>query len=170
MADNAMWGDGKIEFRRWETPFENEGKFLDIAEVAFGPAELPNWVWDPPPSLLKRPRDGTLVALIDLQKRQGFAPPVVYKVVFEEAKSFRVVEEDGLLDVWVAMRDMGGLPFGPPDQPPATFCVRNDNWSRESVLSFFHETDDGWSYVIATDDRCLEVLARYPPDITLEQP
>ena len=166
MSDNAMWGDGTIEFSRWETPFENDGKFVDIGEIVHGPEELPNWVWDPPPSLLKNPAEASLIALVDVQKRQGFAPPVVYKVVFEGVRSFRVVDESALQEFWGAMGDKGLL-LGTPLRPPATFRVRNHVWSRDAVFSFMRETDDGWSYVIATDNQCLEVLALEPPDITL---
>lgn len=39
-----------------------------------------------------------------------------------------------------------------------TFRVRNHGWTEESPLSFMHERVGGWSYVIATDGQCVEML------------
>ena len=85
-------------------------------------------------------------------------------MTFSEVSAFRALDEGGLPEFWWETKARGGRPG------LTTFRVRNHAWSHESFLSFFHGTAEGWSHVIATDGLCVEVVARNPPEITLETP
>ncbi len=53
---------------------------------------------------------------------------------------------------------MWGADAQAPRRGRITFKVRNHGWTEESPLSFVHGRVGGWSYVIATDDQCVEML------------
>jgi len=165
MADKPLWGDGAIEFGRWETPFENDTVWL--VELTWGGGtswsdeERPQWTNR---SLHKSPYDAVLVVLVTVhppdQIRSDPAHDPLYRVSFDSVRAFRVLDEGGLPD------------FGYPDAqgrlpPGTTFRVRNHTWSKESLLAFLW-ADDGWSYAITTGGDCIEVVAADPPVITLE--
>jgi hypothetical protein len=73
----------------------------------------------------------------------------------------RLLDEGGLLEFWEKTKELGGRPG------KTTFRVRNHAWTDESFVSFL-ATNDGWSFVIASDNECLEVLSANPPTITEE--
>ena len=135
------FGNGELEFSRWETPFENaklwvlgvsyEERTLDVHVVVYSSDGVP------------------------------LAPEPIYRLRFGDVAAFRVLDEGGLLGLWAQTPAMGR----PGD---STFRVRNHLWTSESILSFIHGTEDGWSFVIATDGECVEILAPNPPTITLE--
>lgn len=79
----------------------------------------------------------------------------VYEVNFEAAETFRVLDERGLLDIWGAEGWKG----------VNTAKVRGHPWSEESFLEFFSHSTDGWSFLIATDWTCVEVVTESEPDI-----
>ena len=135
------FGKGELEFSRWETPFENAK--LWVREVFY--------------------EERTLNVRVAVHWADGvlLSPEPTYRLRFQEVDAFRVLDEGGLLELWEQTSETGR----PGD---STFRVRNHLWTRESFLSFHHGTDDGWSFVIATDGECVEVLARNPPNITLE--
>jgi hypothetical protein len=87
----------------------------------------------------------------------------VYRLSFDTVSAYRVLDEHGLMQFWQKTEELGGRPG------QTTFRVRNHLWSEESPLSFLG-TQDGWSFVIATDDDCIEIVARTPPAIELEEP
>lgn len=141
------FGDGKFEFGRWETPFENTS--VDVIDLAWGAGPL----W---PLVVR-----VQVAGSD-EATQADDP--LCRVTFSEVSAFRALDEGGLPEFWWETKARGGRPG------LTTFRVRNHAWSHESFLSFFHGTAEGWSHVIATDGLCVEVVARNPPEITLETP
>jgi hypothetical protein len=138
--EKPIWGDGNLEFARWETPFEND--VVWVKDVAW--------------------RSGTpqLVVVVEVEPSTDGgldAAARTYGVVFERGVSaFRLLDEGGLLELWGSGAWSGAR----------TFRVRNHAWTRESLLSFT-PVPDGWSYVIATHAECVEVIAPGPPQITL---
>lgn len=83
-----------------------------------------------------------------------------YRISFEQVSAFRVLDEHGLLEIWDKTKEMGGRPGS------ATFRVRNHLWTKESPLSFL--ASEGWSYLTATDDDCIEVVSGTEPTIVQE--
>lgn len=84
----------------------------------------------------------------------------IYRVSFEHVSAFRVLDEHGLLEIWQKTDEMGGRPGS------TTFRVRNHLWTRESPISFL--ASDGWSYIAASDDYCIEAVAEGMPTIAQE--
>jgi hypothetical protein len=84
----------------------------------------------------------------------------IYKVVFDHVSAFRVLDEHGLTEIWNKTSEFGGRPTA------TTFRVRNNLWSKESQLSFL--SSDGWSYIIATDWDCVEIVSNSEPAVGLE--
>jgi hypothetical protein len=107
-----------------------------------------------------------LVLLVQVQQsdatEDGWMDDPLYRVRFEEVAAFRVLDEGGLSEFWHQTKRLGGRPG------QTTFRVRNHDWFKESLLPWIHGTEDGWSFVIATNSDCLEVVANEPPAITLE--
>jgi hypothetical protein len=145
MSGATSSGDG-FEFGRWETPFENAGVWIESV------------VYDPP----------SLAVRVSVHQTEwhvsesALSPERTYRVGFSRISAFRVLDEHGLLELWGNTQDEG--------RPGScTFQVRNHMWTHESPLSFL--MSDGWSYVIATDAECVEIVDRgeAPPEITLEQ-
>jgi hypothetical protein len=166
-GDEPQWGDGTFEFGRWETPFENAD--VELMEVVRGYGPLTRKddeaAWERR-SLLKSPCEATLVVLVRIHQTNGGQPGYfddpLYRVSFQDASAFRVLDEGGLSEFWYQTKKLGGRPG------QTTFRVRNHEWFTESLLPWIHGTEEGWSYVIATSDDCIEVVAAAPPVITLE--
>lgn len=155
-----LFGSGKFEFGEWRTPFENAA--IEILEVAYAPVR--SWPDDDKPSyrdhsLLRSPGDNDLVLrmyLYDVNK--------TYRVVFEHVSAFRLLDEGGLPQFWKKTDELGGRPAR------TTFRVRNHLWSGESEISFFMGTKEGWSFVIASHNECVEILSEKEPVISEESP
>jgi hypothetical protein len=75
---------------------------------------------------------------------------------FAEVEAFRVLDEGGLTQLWAASAENAR-----PGR--TTFRVRGHKWTSESEIVFHLGTSEGWSYVIATGDDCIEVLTRTEP-------
>lgn len=81
---------------------------------------------------------------------------------FHDARAFRVLDEGGLLELWEASSKN-------PRPAQSTFRVRGHMWQSESPLAWIHGTAEPYfSYMIATDWDCLEVVSFDPPDIRLD--
>ena len=78
----------------------------------------------------------------------------IYKLVFSGVGAYRLLGEHGLPEIF----EIGGVEVN-------TFKVRGNGWSKESPSSFYMHTHDGWSYMLATGDECVEVLCSQPPNI-----
>lgn len=85
----------------------------------------------------------------------------IYRLVFPAIAAMRLLDEGGLLEFWQKTQKLGGRPG------LTTFRVRNHAWAHESVVSFLGS--DGWSFVIASDNECLEVVSVSAPIITEER-
>lgn len=145
------FGSGEFEFGEWVTPFTDAE--IEILEVLYSPKRERHYRID---SLLPEHDDRDLVARIYIPDTDK-----IYRVVFPWISAMRLLDEGGLMELWVKTREFGGRPG------QTTFRVRNHAWVRESFASFM-STDDGWSFVIASRNECLEVLTMTAPIITEE--
>ena len=105
-------------------------------------------------------RDQDVDLVIRVFWREGQA---IYAVKFARIAAFRALDEGGLLELWEETHAQGGCPTS------ATFKVRNHKWSKESPLAFAMSPEGLWSYVIATGNDCVEVVAFEPPEIVFER-
>jgi hypothetical protein len=156
--DIYQFGNRAFEFSAWQTPFENSP--VSVLEVAFGRSRL--WPEGREPTvkqpLLGAPQSAELVIRVHVHGEAS-----TYRLSFDTVSAFRVLDEHGLMQLWHKTEELGGRPG------QTTFRVRNHLWSEESPLSFLG-AQDGWSFVIATDDDCIEIVARTQPEIELEEP
>lgn len=155
-ADIHKFGSGEFEFGEWATPFADAD--IEILEFVHSPRRP--WPDDAPfhyrmGSLLRSHNDADLVARIYV-----YEPEKVYRVTFDRISAVRLLDEGGLLEIWAKTEELGGRPG------QTTFLVRNHAWTEESVLSFL--ATDGWSFIIASDNECLEVVSANPPRIEEE--
>jgi len=154
--DFHQFGSGLFEFEQWATPFTNAA--VEILEVVYSPNRP--WPEDARPhyrsnSLLRTHNDADLVARIYVYESKN-----IYRVTFNSISAMRLLDEGGLLEFWLKTEELGGRPG------QTTFRVRNHGWAEESLISFL-ETD-GWSFVIASENECLEVVSAETPEITKE--
>jgi hypothetical protein len=148
----GKFGSGAFEFGEWTTPFTDAA--VDILEVSYAPGPAP-----PPPAHRHaasplREHDGSDLVVRVHDRDAG----VTYRLAFPTIAAMRLLDEGGLLEIWQKTTELGGRPGR------TTFRVRNHAWTNESVLSFL--ASDGWSFVIASDDACLEVVSATAPAIT----
>ena len=150
----AAFGSGEFEFGEWTTPFTDAAvEILEVAYAARGTEKLAVFRAEPP---MSDQHDRDLVARIHDRDSKS-----IYQVVFPAIAAMRLLDEGGLLEFWQKTRDFGGRPG------QTTFRVRNHAWTRESVISFL--ASDGWSFVIASDNECLEVVSVTTPIITEDE-
>lgn len=149
----------EVEFECWATPFADGD--LTVLEVRTGGGSLS--ISDPTVGVVEIPSAGgpgdtnLLVRVFDWQSAS------VYRLLFSSVAAFRMLDENSLLELWTATEKFGGRPG------KSTFRVRGHAWTHESALAFIQGTRDGWSYVVATDWDCVEVVCPEPPDIEFEQ-
>lgn len=146
----GKFGSGEFEFGDWTTPFTHAT--VEILEVAYAPRPTRPTHTRP----LLREQDGSdLVARVFARDAD-----TIYRLVFPTIAAMRLLDEGGLLEFWQKTTELGGRPGR------TTFRVRNHAWTHESVVSFL--ASDGWSFVIASDNECLEVVSVTAPIITEE--
>ena len=133
------FGTGEFEFGDWVTPFTDAE--VDILDLAYAATG----------------QSGSAL-VVRVQLRGGER---IYRLVFQTITALRLLDEGGLIAVWQKTAELGGRPGR------TTFRVRNHAWTQESVIPFL--ASDGWAYVIATDDDCLEVVSPSAPTITSER-
>ncbi|MEM1381700.1 MAG: hypothetical protein AAGH41_13850 [Pseudomonadota bacterium] len=155
-TDFNKFGSGEFEFGKWPTPFADAA--IEILELVHSPRR--RWPDDAAfhyrmGSLLRSHYDVDLVARIYV-----YEPDKVYRVAFDRISAMRLLDEGGLLELWAKTEELGGRPG------QTTFRVRNHAWTAESIVSFL--ATDGWSFVIASDNECLEVVSANPPVIDEE--
>ena len=91
--------------------------------------------------------------------REKMAGVVFY---FNDVSGFRVLDEHGLVDFWNASRDT-------PRPASTTFKVKGHLWQTESELSWIMR-DCEFSYMVATNWDCLEVIAGCEPSVKMIPP
>lgn len=131
-------GAGAFAFGEWRTPFTDAA--VEIHDLRYAPRE----------------RDRAELVVRVHVREAG----VTYRVVFPTIAAMRLLDEGGLLDFWQQTERLGGRPGR------TCFRVRHHAWTRESPVSFL--ASDGWSFVIASEDDCLEVVSASAPTITAE--
>lgn len=154
-SDTAAAADaGAIAFGDWQTPFTDA--CVDILDLAYGPGRGASGDDGPdavPPA--QGPGGAGLVVRV-LDRDAG----TIWRLDFAAVAALRVMDEGGLVAVWRASAEGGGRPGR------TTFRIRQHAWTRESPLAFL--ASDGWAFVVASDDTCLEVVSAAPPAITAE--
>ncbi|MCK2056714.1 hypothetical protein [Methylobacterium sp. 37f] len=84
----------------------------------------------------------------------------VFRFTFEEVIAFRVLDENGLLELWDASS-------ASPRPAKTTFRARGHAWTRESFLVFMAQgSETRFSYFVATEEHCLEVVCHKEPKLT----
>jgi hypothetical protein len=147
-----------VEFAPWSTPIENDR--LQLVEVVYGGTGL---LIDLPPENLRvevpAGRDEALPTLsarfLSLDKLK------IYQISCWKPSAFRVLDEHGLTELWEAGGEQESK------RGNSTFRVRNHLWNRESMLSFAMVGEGAYSYLIATDWDCLEIVTHDPPSVEL---
>jgi hypothetical protein len=147
-----------IEFAAWSTIVENDELHLVGLRYGGGSSKMdfPNDGFSielPGPEMC---RTGSLEAtFLSREKRAA----VVFH--FESVGAFRVLDEHGLLDMWGASARL-------PRPASTTFRVRGHKWQEESALSW-EIFDCEFSFMIATDWDCLEVVSASEPTVALHR-
>lgn len=154
LANSASNG---VEFGPWETDVKND----DLSLVSLTYAASP-WVSYEQEGIKLEMPGRPIAAVLTLEavflSRQKQA---AVRFRFENAWAFRVLDECGLLELWHASAKE-------PRPAHATFRVRGHAWQAESMLLWVHySAEDRFSYMIATDDACLEVVTVDEPQIEL---
>lgn len=81
--------------------------------------------------------------------------------IFADCATFRVLDERGLTEIWHASSEK-------PRPAQTTFKVRGHAWQLESPLEWLWNCDEPYfSYMIATNNECLEAIAPKPPAVKL---
>ena len=146
-----------VEFSPWSTEVENDDLWLGRLSFDVGtplvtfakrntsyslPSTNPN-------------HDHSLEAdFVSIDKK------AVIRFVFHGVIAFRMLDENGLLELWNASK-------ANPRPARTTFRARGHKWSDESFLVFMAEgSEQRSSYFIATEAHCLEVVCRGEPSMT----
>ena len=147
-----------VSFAPWPTEVQDDG--LSFVETTFDlrpPLRPPDPSGGP-----SRPGRGTGSAGGTL--RATFTDTRGARVVrflFRGVVAFRVLDENGLPDLWDASAVH-------PRPARTTFRARGHGWARESPLVFAAPGGvDRDSHVVATDDLCLEVVCTEEPVVTV---
>lgn len=155
-TETFKFGSGVFEFGEWKTPFADAT--IEVLEVVHSPprrwpeAAAPHYRTN---SLLRSHAAADLVARI-----YAYGLDKIFRVTFDTIEAMRLLDEGGLVELWAKTEALGGRPA------QTTFRARNHAWTEESVLSFL--ATDGWSFMIASDNECLEVVSTNPPVIVEE--
>ena len=148
----------KVQFRSWHTPVENDDLILGRVRFDSG-------------SPLATFADGSSLSLRSEQSESRYALVASFVSTEKRAEvtfgfpvvtAFRVVDENGLVELWEANARH-------PRPTSSTFRVRGHQWSHESFLAFLDDDDarGAFSYLVATQNLCLEVIAHLEPDIEI---
>ena len=153
MADKVIDELGPIEFAPWPTGLENDE--LHLVDVVYGDGSF-DTTFAPEKLRVGIPATRSMAALM-VANVFSFEKRALFQISCSSVSAFRVLDEHGLLELWGA--DQTG-------RSGSTFRVRNHSWAKESYLSFLM-ADTDYSYVVATDWDCLEIVCRLPPNVEL---
>lgn len=146
-----------LEFSPWPTEVENDNLWLGRLGFDVG-APLVTFMRDQTSYSLPSSDQGHELTLeadfVSIDKS------AVIRFVFQNVIAFRVLEENGLLELWSAS-DVNPRPAS------TTFRARGHKWSEESILIFMAGGSElRFSYFVATDMHCLEVVCSEDPTVT----
>lgn len=144
-----------VEFADWSTPFRHGNIHIISVEYGTGPHEV---VYREPDKTYRlnsdQPEDAPALKAKILDTESN----LLYEIAFPSILAFRVLDEHGLMELW-------GADTYEPKKLGATFLVRKHLWPKESPVTFTCGMDGEWSYMIATDDDCLEIVSAAVPII-----
>lgn len=145
-----------VEFSPWSTEVENDQLFLGRLSFEEGAP------------LVTLPEEGLALSLPS-GRTQDHAleatfvssdKKAVIRFGFNGVIAFRVLDENGLLELWSASA-------ATPRPAQSTFRARGHKWMDESFLVFLDRGEKArFSYFVATNDLCLEVVCRDEPEVT----
>lgn len=148
-----------VEFAEWDTPF----KVGDVTVLDLRQQTGKWWIEDQKENLRFELPKIADVGDADLVVRVfHVATSTVYAVTFHDVGAFRLLDEHGLTELWSSEANRLGHPAR------SSFKVRRHQWSKESEVTFQMYATDEWSYVIATDWECVEVVCRETPVVEIE--
>ena len=89
---------------------------------------------------------------------------LIVKFGFGEVIAFRVLDENALLELWDASQ-------GNSRPARTTFRARGHKWQAESFLAFMSaDSSPRFSYFVATEEECLEVVCKDEPVVSIIAP
>ena len=142
-----------IEFAAWPTVVENDDLALGRLNFDVG-SPLISFPSGKSLALTSKGRTQQYVleaTFISVEKEQ------VIRFASNEVIAFRVLDENGLLDLWHASETA-------PRPGRTTFRATGHKWTGESFLVFLEEGEKPrFSYFIATNDLCLELVCYSDP-------
>jgi len=142
------------EIKIWETPFKDGD--IEIISTIWGDGSLDAGYCDKRDTYSLEPTINHLYELsIEVFHRQTNS---IYGVFFESISAFRMLDENGLLEIWEA-RDTQSIEFS------NTYYIKDHQWSKESFISFYQSYQHEWSFLLATDFMCVEILSSDHPKI-----
>ena len=155
-----LTADG-VEFATWPTPVENDDLHLGRLSFDLG-SPLVTYIQEGlsyalPPAGWRQDRE-LEATFISKDKK------AVVRFCFDQVIAFRALDENGLLELWDVSSKI-------PRSARTTFRARGHAWANESFLVFLgEELKSRFSYFIATDDWCLEVVCVSEPEVSITGP
>ena len=144
-----------IEFSEWNTPFRKGDLHIVSVEYGTGPYSITYHEPKRTYSLNEdHPEDSPAVVAKILDTKSE----TLYRLSFQTVTGFRVLDEHGLTEIW-------GMETYDPKELGGTFMVRGHSWHKESPITFVFGIEGEWSYMVATNDECLEIVSASPPII-----
>lgn len=149
--------DSPVQFAEWATPFENDRLWLGKLNFA-EPSPLVTYVRDGLafglPESDGPPASALTAIFISIEKK------ALVRFEFSDVIAFRVLDGHGLLQLWDASEIT-------PRPARSTLRTRGHRWVDESPLIFNGPPEETprFSYVVATDEMCLEVLCHEIPTV-----
>jgi hypothetical protein len=137
------------------------GTFMQKADLTADGVEFAAWTTgfeddDLELVSLQFANDRSLVAVFSSYQRAGRI-----RLTYSNTGAFRVLDEGGLLELWAASQKT-------PRPAQSMFRARGHRWQAESPLVWVHGSDEnGFSYFVATDWHCLEVVTWDAPVVEL---
>ncbi len=145
-----------VEFAPWPTIVENDDLCLGRLSFDLGaPLVTLNQegISYSPPQSAAPPCQELQATFFSIEKR------AVIRFKWNDVIAFRVLDENGLLQIWEASA-------AAPRPAQSTFRARGHAWADESFLVFFSGGEKArYSYFVATDDWCLEVVSHSEPEV-----
>lgn len=147
---------GAIQFEAWPTPVENDQ--LHLVSLRYGSAAKEVHIVEDGialrlPEYDALETDDLEATFLSREKR------AVVVFTFSNVSAFRVLDEHGLTELWQASSTQ-------PRPAKTTFRVTGHKWQEESFLSWVMASCE-FSFMIATDWECLEVVSNFEPTIEL---
>lgn len=145
-----------VEFAPWPTLVENDDLLLgrltfDVGSpLATSVREGLSYALPPSPQPQSRDLEASFIST---------ARGTIIRFGFSDVIAFRVLDENGLIQLWEASR-------ATPRPAQTTFRATGHAWSRESMIAFLGEGAKArFSYFVATNEWCLEVICNAEPEV-----